>query len=588
MKNLLVYFFLSFLSINLDFLDANAQYLFNKLYDNDSLYDGGFVVIQNMDAGFMVGGTTMNLSGTYCAAYLLKTDSFGDTLWTKSYDLGLGGADYAESIIQLNDSIYILCGETKDTLGIKMDIFLSKIDNIGNVIWLKRYGSLNNNEYSNMVQQTTDSGFIIAGLKYDSLNTEIDAYLIKTDSAGNLQWEKQYGGPLDDYFYAVRQVPDGGYICAGGTVLSAVDGDVYLIRTDSIGDTLWTKRYGGPEADGAFNLNLTSDGGFIIVGGKQISGVQEAYIIKTDSSGTLEWEKTFSKGPNTHNFIAVNQLSNGNYIAGGATYDYSVSPARSRGSLMKLNQDGDSLWSRTYTYYGGDTQDYLYDMKPTSDGDFVFCGMIINNALPQKNDVWVVKTDSLGNTCEIDTTTYEGCSEFICSYLKAGFYANNDTFLLTDTIQFYDTSQYANQWLWDFGDSETDTLQNPVHIYDSAGTYTVTLIITNKNCIDSVCATINVIEDTTGLEELQTDNCMLHIYPNPFKNETHIKYYIPETVLNAKINIYNLSGIKLKTYLLFNGEGEILLRAKDLENGIYICNLMIDGKVIKSEKMVVE
>ena len=589
MRNLITYYLLSLLFNYINIVELNAQCKFHKLYrySNEFKSDFGTSVIQTMDSGFIAIGQTLCIPITEEGIFIVKTNVCGDTLWQKAYDFSPAGIDLGNSIIQLQDSTYIICGTKYDSTESATDAFLLKLDINGEVIFHKPIeGGFNDRGV--MHKQTEDKGFIIGGFNFDTAITSSKVFLLKTDSQGNMEWQQEYGGPYFSYLKSIDFTKDGGFIIGGDFKNSVTASwDLYLIKTDGLGNFQWRQYYGDSLDERKGFAMATMDGGYAIVGYKEKpDGDIDAYIVKTDSMGNIEWEKLYGISTENDLFKIIRQLPDSSYMLAGGARNPIYPGDRPWVWLIKLDTQGDSIWSRKYTYYGGDTDTYVEDMNLTEDGGFILTGYIINNAMPTKNDLWLLKTDSLGNVCEIDTTTYEGCSEFICSYLEVGFYTNGDTFLLTDSIYFYDTSQYANQWSWNFGDGETDTVQNPVHIYDSAGTYTVTLVITNENCIDSTCVTITVIDDS-GVEELQITNFKFLIYPNPFKNETHIKYNIPETVYNAKIHIYNLTGTKLKTYLLFNGNGEILLRAKELGNGIYICKFIVPGFKTINKKLVV-
>jgi hypothetical protein len=132
------------------------------------------------------------------------------------------------------------------------------------MVWNKTYGG-ENSEYAYFVQQTSDNGYILAGSTYSS-GTEFDMWLVKTDSSGNMQWNKTYGGSLDEEAYAVRQTSDGGYIITGFTDSFSDNRDIWIIKTDSSGNVEWSQTYGGTREDEAYAVQQTSDGGYIIAG----------------------------------------------------------------------------------------------------------------------------------------------------------------------------------------------------------------------------------------------------------------------------------------------------------------------------------
>jgi len=190
------------------------------------------------------------------------------------------------------------------------------------VQWEKTFGG-SGEEYGYSVRQTADGGYIIAG-STGSFGVGDDVYLIKTDPNGNSQWQKAFGGSNDDQGWSVQQTSDGGYIIAGMT--SSFDAgfhDVYLIKTDPNGNTQWEKTFGGSNYDFGFSVQKTSDGGYIIVGETSSFGAGscDVYLIKTDPNGNLLWQKTFG-GSDWDAGYSVQQTTDGGYIIAGTTESF--------------------------------------------------------------------------------------------------------------------------------------------------------------------------------------------------------------------------------------------------------------------------
>ena len=161
--------------------------------------------------------------------------------------------------------------------------------------WEDIFGGVNNDKgYS--VQETSDGGYILAGYTYSFGTGESDVYLIKLDSNGDTIWTKTYGGDSYDVGYSVQETSDGGYIIVGYTYsFGAGESDVYLIKTDSNGNVLWTKTFGGASYDMGYSVQETSDGGYIITGYTDSFGAggSDVYLIKTDSNGNIAWTRTY-------------------------------------------------------------------------------------------------------------------------------------------------------------------------------------------------------------------------------------------------------------------------------------------------------
>jgi len=247
--------------------------------------DWGWSVQQTTDGGYIITGSTYSFGNGAADVWLIKTDSNGNEEWNQSF----GGSDEDEGIgvQQTTDGGYILTGYTQS------DVWLIKTDSQGNEEWNQTFGEIggSNTDTGNSVQQTTDGGFIIAGWTHSFGNGWGDVWLIKTDSNGNEEWNKTFGGSGSDYGFSVQQTTDGGYIITGYTEsFGNGDYDVYLIKTDSQGNEEWSKTFGGGDYDRGSSVQQTTDGGYIITGGTESfgNGSSDVWLIKTDSNGNLE------------------------------------------------------------------------------------------------------------------------------------------------------------------------------------------------------------------------------------------------------------------------------------------------------------
>ena len=254
----------------------------------------GNSVQQTKDGGFIITGYT----GSYLVrggdVWLIKTDSSGNEEWSKTF----GGAysDFGNSVQQTKDGGFIITGLTflysSYSARWHYDVWLIKTDSRGNVEWSKTFGGLFFNDAGYSVQQTTDGGFIVAGYTYRAAGT--DVWLIKTDSRGNVEWSKTFGGAYDDGGYSVQQTTDGGFSITGYTGSYLVSGgDVWLIKTDSSGNEEWSKTFGGASRDWGHSVQQTKDGGFIITGftGSYGAGGEDVWLIKVTAE-----ESTTKKG----------------------------------------------------------------------------------------------------------------------------------------------------------------------------------------------------------------------------------------------------------------------------------------------------
>jgi len=248
-------------------------------------------VQQTADGGYIIFG--LSTFGGMCEdIWLIKTDKDGDTLWTKRY--GWPGDDYINpgSGKQTQDHGYIIAGGTGWD---PYDVFLLKTDSLGNTLWTKTYGG-DGADGGRSVQQTTDGGYIIVG-ETESFGVPFRAiYAIKTDSLGDTLWTKAYWTYEFDHGMSVQQTSDGGYIILGATGWPDRDWiiDVWLIRTDSLGDTIWTRFYDIDQGDHVRTIRITSDHGYIIGGTLENQSLYTWFLaIKTDSLGDTIWVRKY-------------------------------------------------------------------------------------------------------------------------------------------------------------------------------------------------------------------------------------------------------------------------------------------------------
>ena len=359
--------------INRDNVLFQPPETWNKTFGGASM-DSGYFVQQTFDGGYVVVGTT---NGPLGDVYLVKTDSNGNKEWDSTYGTGVGYC-----VQQTTDGGYIITGDT----GMVGDVRLIKTDGGGNEQWNTTFGA-SKSDIGYSVQQTTDGGYVIAGASaYVGPPGTWDAWLIKTDSSGTKQWDNKFGTIYEDYFYSVKQTSDSGYICVGATNPTNTNLDVYLVKTDSSGNTAWTMSYGGPNDDYGWSIQLTSDGGYIVSGWTESFGAgnSDAYLIKTDSAGSVVWTKTFG-GANFDYLRDVQATTDGGFIIIGSTTSFGA--GQSDIYLIKTDSSGTKQWEKTY---GGAQNDYGWCAQETSDGGLIIAGETSSYGTGL-SDVWLIK-----------------------------------------------------------------------------------------------------------------------------------------------------------------------------------------------------
>jgi hypothetical protein len=361
---------------------AFAQQRWERTYGGSS-YDMGYFAQQTTGGGYIVTGTTHSL-GDNDQVYLIKTDASGDTLWTRTY--GGAGVEYGFSVQQTTGG-YIIVGYTMSFGAGIEDVYLIKTGASGETLWTRTYGGASY-DVGNSIQQTMDGGYIVAGTT-TSFEDSAQAYLIKTDANGDTVWTRTYGWAGYDYGYSVQQTTDSGYIVAGSTLSFGTNYEAYLIKTDASGDTLWTRTYGGPNHDPVYSVQQTTDGGYIAAGQTNSFGNSiQYYLIKTNAAGDTLWTRTYG-GTSDEAGYFVRQTADGGYVVTGSSNSFGN--AR-QVYLVKTNSNGDTLWTRTY---GGTSIDVGYCVQQTADLGYVVTGW--TTSFGNLEQVYLVKTDAAGS-----------------------------------------------------------------------------------------------------------------------------------------------------------------------------------------------
>ncbi len=344
-------------------------------------YYGGFTddmaysVQQTPEGGFILVGSTKSFGvGTpdYPNVYLIKTDGFGDTLWTRTY--GGEQSDQGYWIELTNDGNYIVTGATNSSGAGGFDVYVAKISHDGELLWSDTYGGAND-DYGYCIKKTADGGYIVGGYSKSFGSGDNDYYLLKLDAEGNEVWSNTYGGGGDDKGYSVQQTADGGYIIAGYTDAYVGERDnIYVVKTDNDGNSVWEQAYGEAGHDQAFSIQQTADGGYIIGGFQESAdGVRrDMYMVKIGSSGELEWDRTYG-GDDDEFGQFVRQTSDGGYMLCGWTMSFGAE--RYDVYLVKTDPSGDIQWSNIY---GGRGYDYGFVVLETPARNYVVAGWTLS------------------------------------------------------------------------------------------------------------------------------------------------------------------------------------------------------------------
>lgn len=325
--------------------------------------------------------------------------------WGQDGAKTFGGSqnDQAYSVAVLADGHYGLAGRTRSTGAGANDAWVLKVNSItGKLIWSRTFGT-DVLEQAHWIEATADGGMVVLGFSNGLLPRQgrHDYLLFKLDADGNEEWMKLHGGRLRDIGFCVHKAHGAGYVLAGYSKTDNIRGDIRVYRVDDAGELVWDSLYQSPFVDYGHQISKTPDGGYLIVGSE--SGFYypssldhgkdnaEVFLIKTDSSGAELWRKTY--GGRKHDM--------GRALAaapGGGWYLFGSTQSEGQGSfdqfLIRINEDGDSLWSRTY---GGAEWDYGNSIDVDGDGNLYLLGTTNSLGNTGSPDILLQKTDPQGN-----------------------------------------------------------------------------------------------------------------------------------------------------------------------------------------------
>jgi hypothetical protein len=493
---------------------SDAQVMFQKIYGTLPYIDWLYSVQQSNDGGYIMVGRGDDSSTSN--VFIIKTDSIGDTLWTKNIDNM--HANYAYAVKQVNDGNFVITGMIQRYPPGTYDILLIKIDISGNLLWAKSYGGDVNKENGYCVTQTSDFGYIIVGETESFGAGYADVYLVKTDSLGNLLWSKSFGGIDIDKGYWVQQTFDGGYIITG-YYSNGISPDIYLIKTDSLGNLLWNKTFGGNNIDVGLCVLQTNDTGYILLGNTMSFGAggYDISLIKTDSLGNLLWSKVYGALGSDYAESFEQTSDSGYVICGGTTSLGNGGDA----CLIKTDINGNISWVKTFGQTGTEAG---YSVRQTADNGFIIGGFMNSS----NYDYFLIKTDSSGNS---------GCYEMNISFST-----------LSPTVQMAIPSI---------------VITNPVTIFNLPVMFTSSGCIVTTSCtnIPTQVQIINIQDNSTFLS------------PNPSTNEIRIENRAMEI---SEVEIYDVVGQLVLTHpqpplsnAIANTQRGLRLDVSSFVNGIY-------------------
>ena len=445
-------------------------------------------------------------------------------------------------------------------------LFLSSIEGSAQTYFQKVYQSSPYNQEGQDVVNMADGGYLIAGYTTNSIINDANVYVIKTDALGNKLWSKTYGGAKPDFPYHMLPTNDGNYFLIGySQSYSGGDMDILLLKIDPAGNQLWLKTYGGTGNDEGRDIIATADGNYMIVGSTN-SGMtsKNANLIKIDPSGTVIWNKTY--GGNNDDFgNSIKLCNDGGFIMLGQTFSYGV--GNGDAYLVRTNINGDTLWTKTF---GGLLSDEGVYVTANTDNTFTFVIRDSSN-VGRDIDIRIVKTDASGIL--IWSKTYGGYKKDTPKmiqptsdggYVVAG-HSRSFGWITPDMWILKLNNVGDTSWTRHYGGA------NHEHCYVAREQTDGSYIAVGKTesygpDMDPIFLKLNPGGSlVTGIKESLISAIDINVYPNPTDGKLTINLTDNKA---TKITVTDVLGIEIFTKELSN-ENQITIELIDKKPGVY-------------------
>jgi len=376
------------LTFALSALAEEGDLLWNQYYGNSNT-EAAYSVLETDDSGLITAG--VSFQGSDGDIWVIKTDALGDSVWSRYYDFS--PRDIAVAIAPTSDGGFVLAGLTNYYIYFRSDILLMKITSHGDLVWRKAYGGILD-DYAFDVIETDDGGFILAGAtnsqQYGTYFGQL--CILKTNAQGDSLWSKRYEGNPFSEATQIMQMPDNGYMVAGYVSTTPSNMDIWLLRTDQNGDTLWTETYGSPNGDYAWSMITTRDDNLVLSGmfnyvlDTDISSA--ALIMKTTIEGDSIWAQLYG-GTGINEAYDVIELSSGGYLL-------AVHGIR---DLIRTDDLGALMWQKSFDI---DNQYVPYSVLENSQFDYIIAGQSIITA-DFNTDVWLAALEGVHTSVNPET-----------------------------------------------------------------------------------------------------------------------------------------------------------------------------------------
>lgn len=462
-------------------LSAQSQ-TFTRTYGGSGAEYGKWIT-QTPDSGFAILGTSSTYTNGSNDLYLVRTDKYGDTLWTKNF--GGTANEIAASVEVCPDTGFIIAGTTY-SFGAGAPTYSNwyyiRTDKNGNMLWTKNSGTGYENDMMHHARPAAGGGFLLIGGTNQGGWTK--GTVIKTDAYGDAVWTKYMGSSGNSYAFDSLQDSLGNYICSGSTL--AGDFQVLLQKYNPVGTVLTSKTFhsSGQYADGGISITPAHGGGYMVLGLYGNYGSYNVWMLRVDDNLDTLWTRMlpgyYSVGQLWQKDASIARCAGGFLLCGSG-----ITSGHTDVKLIKVDTLGNLIWTK---YHGGPDEHYGYKGITTSDGGFAACGFYYTTTI---SDFFLVKTDSAGNVAPlVPPVAFAGNGGAICS---------GDSFVLgTATAGNYATLKWYTNGTGVFSDT---TVLNPVYYPSAADQTTGSVVLTLKASSPGYNAALA--------------SCTLTIHPNP-------------------------------------------------------------------------
>jgi hypothetical protein len=500
-----------------------CQNNFQRLFGGPG-HERAQTAVPTFDQGILINAATLSFGSGDVDILLIRTDSSGQISWSKTY--GSSGYDNAEYARETSGHSFVCAGRSNSATGSPTSATLFKTDSAGNLDWVKSFGGTANDGFVHF-SGTYDNGFAAVGYSATLSSGQNDILLVRTDGNGDTLFTRAYGSAADETGSGILQLPDSGFLICGRqktTPGPSPVADGLLLRTDAGGNLLWSISYGDSLWEEFTALQPASDGGFVVCGSTVTFGFggYDILLMKTDSAGIPQWSKTYG-GMKSDAAYDLHTLADSSIVLSGYTESLGYGHSRVDDStnvfLLKTDANGNIGWMEAY---GDGLQDEAYRSNVAADGGFLVSGFTDNYLLNDSSQILLIKTDSAGLT---------GCHE--------------ERVLPADTVFTMPYQQAQLMQLSGISVSTTAFTELPANPAN-----------------DDACLFL------TG-SPVRSPSEPLHVFPNPFQNKFNLD--LEDAAPGNRLLLYDFLGRRLKEIELHPGNNSI--DTEEFSPGLYFISL---------------